>query len=146
MFVDATYKITSNLKEKHMQLLSILIKIDTKPDKAIPCVWALMKQKQTADYIKIFSFLKSKLQYLQPFTFMADYEKALSNAAEIVFPGIQIYHCYFHYSQALIRKAQNMSLTNRVINKDKYPERYRILKRQILLALLPAKYIEPIFA
>ncbi|XP_066585741.1 uncharacterized protein [Prorops nasuta] len=145
IFVDGTFKCVPNLKERNMQLLSIFLKIDTSPDKVFPCVWILMQQKRTEDYIKIFNFLKAKFSNFRPKTFMADYERALSIVAKRVFPEIKINHCFFHYSQALMKKAQVLSLVSKVNNKNKYPERYRILKKLTLLALLPPIYIKPVF-
>ncbi|XP_066585545.1 uncharacterized protein [Prorops nasuta] len=46
-----------------------------------------------------------------------------------------------HPFMALIKKAQNLSLINQTINKKVYPERFIIIKKMILLALLPQNYI-----
>ena len=43
-------------------------------------------------------------------SFSTDFEKAILNAVQIVFPGVKLYGCYFHFSQNLWRNVQTKGL------------------------------------
>lgn len=57
-----------------------------------------MKRKTEAAYRKVFKFLKEI--FLKNVTAITtDYEKAIGDAAEFVYPGIEKKKCYFHFTQ-----------------------------------------------
>ncbi|XP_066603369.1 uncharacterized protein [Prorops nasuta] len=142
IFVDATFQSVPNLKErKKMQLLTILVKLNNGNTKAIPCIWILMTNKTENNYKAIFNFIATKFPLLKPKLSMSDYEVALSNALEKSFETLRATHCYFHYAQALIKKGENLKLVNKNMNKINCPERFIILKKVILSAILPHNYI-----
>ncbi|XP_066595434.1 uncharacterized protein [Prorops nasuta] len=72
---------------------------------------------------------------------MRDYEIGLSNSLKIVYPNIKPTHCFFHFAQALMKKAKSLNIINRTKNKLTYPEYFIVIKNTIALALLPAKQI-----
>ncbi|XP_066602926.1 uncharacterized protein [Prorops nasuta] len=145
MFIDGTFKAIPNLKDKNIQLLTILISINEYPNKAIPCFWILMKNRRTLDYLETFEYLKHDFTTLKPKLIMLDYEQAMSNAIQIAYPSVEITHCFFHFSQALIKKAQKLKIISKTKNKLLYPERFLIIRKLTLLALLPPAYVRGVF-
>ena len=47
---------------------------------------------------------------------MADYETAIGNSMNEVFPAVRITECPFHYGQALLRKLKAVGLQTEYIN------------------------------
>ncbi|XP_066585619.1 uncharacterized protein [Prorops nasuta] len=112
---------------------------------AIPCFWILMKNRRTSDYVEILNFLKYNFTCFKPKLAMFDYERAMTNAMQLVYPEVQISHCFFHYSQTLMKKAQSLSIINKKKHKSFYPERFIVIRKLTLLALLPSSYISDKF-
>ncbi|XP_066596840.1 uncharacterized protein [Prorops nasuta] len=144
MYMDGTFQAVANFKDNNIQLFTILVTMRRYPKQAIPCFWILMKNRRTVDYLEIFSFLKDNFIDLKPKLVMLDFERATANAVQIAYTDVQITHCYFHYSQALIKKAQNLSIINKTKNKSVYPERFIIIRKLTFLALLPSYYIRDV--
>ena len=88
----------------------------------IPLVFCLLKDKSELSYKKCFEMLLqhiSKNGYmLNPKSVVADYEKAIHNAARYVWPDCQILGCRFHLTQAWWRKIQQLGLTSEYKNKN----------------------------
>ena len=84
----------------------------------IPCVYCLTTKKDEQVYIKILRHLLSTGQEqgitLDPRRLTCDFELATINAFRRVFPSIHIAGCFFHYSQSLWRKVQELGLTRYV--------------------------------
>ncbi|CAG5073533.1 Protein of unknown function [Cotesia congregata] len=83
----------------------------------IPCVMILMSNKDEECYTNIFSFIKKKFPTFTPQSYMSDFEIGLHNAIERIFPEIMPRHCYFHYAQALFRKAKKLGLISKKKNQ-----------------------------
>ncbi|XP_066592338.1 uncharacterized protein [Prorops nasuta] len=99
LFVDGTFKCVPQLKDKNMQLITVLLKVDNDSDKALPCIWVLMNNKLQENYIEIFQFVKSTFPNLKPKVAMTDFEIGFRNALKTVFPHIITTHCFFHFAQ-----------------------------------------------
>ena len=71
--------------------------------------FVLMESKSESNYIDIFCQLKTIIScqslYLSPDLIMVDFEKALQNALKQVFSDSKLQGCWFHFTQALRRKA-----------------------------------------
>ncbi|XP_074102704.1 uncharacterized protein LOC141529874 isoform X3 [Cotesia typhae] len=127
--------------------MTVMVQLRTDNDcqKAIPCTWVLMNNKSTDCYLRVFQFLAEHFKNFRPKYSMTDYEIALRNSLKEVFPGIKTKTCYFHYSQALIKNAQDKKLIDKDNSKEERPELFIVLNRLKLLALLPAEFIESVY-
>ena len=63
-----------------------------------PLAYILMTRKTIEAYHSAFNFLKEEIP-LNPSALMSDFEAAIQSSCEIVFPGIQVHGCLFHYCQ-----------------------------------------------
>lgn len=77
-----------------------------------------MTAKSTKLYKKIFSFLRDGL-LLNPALLMSDFEAAARKAALLVWPQLDLAGCYFHFAQALRRKARMFPLLAKQLRKGK---------------------------
>ncbi|XP_034944772.1 uncharacterized protein [Chelonus insularis] len=148
LFIDGTFRCIPQLKEKITQLLTIMVKIEnksTKECKAVPCMWVLMTHKTTECYDKLFKHIQKRFPTFSPSRYMSDYEVAVGNAIEATYPNIQATHCYFHYSQAIMKRARKLKLISSQHNKFTDPDIFIILKQIISLALLEPSQIEITF-
>ncbi|CAD6227404.1 GSCOCG00011996001-RA-CDS [Cotesia congregata] len=143
---DATFNSFPDLHVHKGQFMTIMVQLRTDNDcqKAIPCAWVLMNNKSTC-YLRVFKFLADNFKNFKPKYSMTDYEIALRNSLKEIFPGIQTKTCYFHYSQAVIKNAQEKKLIDKDNCKEERPELFIFLNRLKLLALLPAELIESVY-
>ena len=58
-----------------------------------------MTDKSEVAYFQVFKYSKLKILEKLFVNCMADFELAKCNAIKVVFRGITILHCWFHYSQ-----------------------------------------------
>ena len=76
----------------------------------IPLVFCLLPDKKEATYRSLFKHLIKKCEEMnltfKPKTVTADFEKAIHNAVESVWPTVEVIGCRFHLSQAWWRKIQ----------------------------------------
>ncbi|KAF0764739.1 MULE domain-containing protein, partial [Aphis craccivora] len=79
----------------------------------IPCVYALLQRKNKEIYVELLSKLKSMLFELKLKTISIDFEQLMIQAIELVFVDINIQCCYYHLSQSIWRKVQNIGLTKK---------------------------------
>ncbi|XP_048259957.1 uncharacterized protein LOC125384513 [Haliotis rufescens] len=80
-----------------------------------PLVFALLPDRQTTTYTRLFSRLKTEVQQrfnrpLAPATVQTDFEKAAIRAVNTEFPNADVKGCFFHYCQAIWRKTQDLGL------------------------------------
>ncbi|XP_071083866.1 uncharacterized protein [Haliotis cracherodii] len=80
-----------------------------------PLVYALMPDRRTTTYQRLFAQLKVHIQHLlnQPFnpeTFQVDFEVPAIRALQTEFQGSDIKGCFFHFTQAIWRKTQELGL------------------------------------
>ncbi|XP_046554261.1 uncharacterized protein LOC124263651 [Haliotis rubra] len=81
-----------------------------------PLVFALLPDRQTTTYVRLFRLLKEKVleelnRPLAPAKIQTDFELATIRAIEMEFPNAETKGCFFHFSQALWRKTQDLGLT-----------------------------------
>ena len=81
----------------------------------LPLVYALLSSKSEEEYKAVFDAVNSQagrfcLQDFEPDSIMSDFEFAILNAAEDVFPDIQMSCCFFHLKQSVFRKIQDLGL------------------------------------
>lgn len=65
-----------------------------------------MSRKTEAAYKAVFKFINAKVMPLDnASSFTTDYERAMRNALRKLYPTAALFACYFHYCQALKRRA-----------------------------------------
>ena len=107
---DGTFKVAPAVFE---QLYTIHA---SEHDQVFPCVYALLPDKQEPTYRKLLEIIKTAIEELRPGadgvggTILTDLEKAATNAFRAVFPDKQQSVCFFHFCQAIWRKAQQLGL------------------------------------
>jgi len=106
-FMDGTFKIVPEL---FFQLYTIH---GLHESQIIPCVYALLPNKQEATYTTLFQILKDANDGLNPRTMLMDYEKAALNAANAVFPDAEQQGCLYHLAQCVYRRVQASGLQER---------------------------------
>ena len=73
---------------------------------------------------------------------MCDWELAPRNAFKEIFPNMKIYGCWFHYSQRIWAKAQNLGLAYSFRNSFQTAE---YTKQTMAIPFLSASLIKPTF-
>lgn len=107
--------------------------------KIFPVIFAVMTNKTTKLYRKIFQYIKNKLK-INAVKIVADYEFSLRKAAKQVWCKAKIIGCWFHYVQAIRRKIWGKKSLANVVRKNKFAS--NIMQMFFKLPLLPLKHIE----
>ncbi|KAL7298898.1 hypothetical protein TKK_0008005 [Trichogramma kaykai] len=137
MFADATFKICPNVKGVSQVLTVMCKKLNT----TVPCMWVFMTRKTTKAYIAIWTFVKKKFPSFKPFRVTCDYEKAFMKSVRKAFKA-HVRGCYFHFAQAIVRKAKSKDYRLYKRNNAKEnPKGEQIIKKLLVLPLLPANNI-----
>ena len=84
-------------------------------DHVLKLASGLLSTKTTAAYEEVFQSVGNRIQALTGQMWVVremvtDFETAIMNAAENIFPGIQVNGCYFHFAKALWHKVQQIGL------------------------------------
>ena len=73
--------------------------------KQFPLVYCLLPNKRCETYIRSFEIVKQKAEHLElnlnPDVVLSDFELAISQAAQLVFPRSEFKGCLYHFCQAL---------------------------------------------
>jgi hypothetical protein len=90
--------------------------------RAIPCVFALLPDKEGKTYQHLWKVLKSLVEFEEglPVTVMSDFEKAVLNTMEKTFPTANVRGCNFHHKQAIRRNIQTKGLQVLLNNSTKF--------------------------
>lgn len=75
-----------------------------------PLIYALVTDKKEETYQIIFQLLLSQNPSWKPEKFTTDFETAQMNAIQSVFPEVDIKGCFFHFTQALSKKAKSLHI------------------------------------
>lgn len=113
-FIDGTFKVAPTL---YYPLFTIHALID---HSALPMIYVLLPSKEE-DYVRVFLKLLHLKPTIAPESLLADFEKALLNAAAQVFTTTMMAGCFFHLGQCLWRRIQEEGLAtwHRCIRKTK---------------------------
>lgn len=85
------------------QLLILYMK---KHKKVFPFAYILMSRKTKKAYKSVFKFIDKKIiKMSNVVSFTTDYELAMRNALRELFPNVRRFACYFHFCQAVKRRA-----------------------------------------
>ena len=130
--MDGTFK---SAPEMYRQVYSIHCQV---MGYFMPAIVALLPTKDEVSYMRMFQILQQAAQRygmeLQPNIVNIDFEMAMINTVQQIFPESKIRGCLFHYSQAVWRKVQNLGLTVRY-REDR--EFIRLVRRASALPLVP---------
>jgi hypothetical protein len=128
-------------------------------NKMIPCVYCLTTKQDENVYEKILQHLlritEQKNITLHPTRLTCDYELSTINAFSKTFPSLRIAGCFFHFSQSLWRKVQELGLT-RCVKSSRSPKPNTVITEEkkkatewflcaIGLALVPPYLVEKIW-
>ena len=113
-----------------------------KNGRQFPLVYALLPNKSQATYVRAFELVKQKAHSLhvslEPQIILSDFELAIKQAVELSFPTTDFRGCYYHFSQALMRKFQNIGLQV-AYREDANVNRF--LRRTAALAFVPIRFV-----
>ena len=96
-------------------------------NQVLPCVYALLPNKQQGTYHRLFEILKEHQNALAPQNVMVDFKLAVLNAIGASFPDSSKKGCFFHFSKAIIRKIQSLGLQVRFKDDEDFGHKVRML-------------------
>jgi len=107
-----------------------------------PCIYFLLRKKDTETYHRMFQILKDLLPRLSPIKILVDFEKACMTSARVSFPEADVKGCYFHLCQSLIRKVNSVGLKNAY---ESNINTKLMLKSLCALAFVPGSDVRNVF-
>jgi len=118
----------------------------------IPCIYCLTTKRDEILYKKVFSHIKNLCANINlnfsPSKFTSDFELATINACTSILPNVKISACFFHYSQSIWRKIQDLGLSRlvsssqRELDNDEHKKADHWILGAIGLALIPKTLVE----
>lgn len=114
LMIDATFKVCPN--SIFNQLLIIYVEYFTE---VVPLAFVLMSRKTQASYAHVFNYIHRNIFDMTCASIMTDFESAMRNALRALLPTVPITGCWFHYSQALRRRASSLKDFVQWINCNK---------------------------
>ena len=134
--IDATFKVVPAL------FYQLLVIHGIYRDHVFPCLYILMPNKSEETYDRVFGIVKNIIGRDSPTQVIADLELAMHNAVVRVWPEVEIRGCYFHLTQALWRKVQEVGLATSYSNDENV---CRQIKLMAALAFLPPEDVPEAF-
>lgn len=94
-------------------------------------------------YKHVFKFIEENIVSLICASFTTDYELAMRNALKQMYPHVKRFACYFHFTQAVKKRAyQTTGLVVLIFSNEKAKSVYYRLQ---CLPLLSPEHIKPMF-
>ncbi|XP_022831335.1 uncharacterized protein LOC111359874 [Spodoptera litura] len=84
---------------------------DSENSYIIPLVYVLLMSKKEKTYTTMFRLIKAQIPNWNPKKIVIDFEKAVMNSIQTVLPNTEIKGCYFHFCQALVKRAKQLKVT-----------------------------------
>ena len=135
LFIDATFSVAP---KPFYQCLVVMIFEETLQI-YIPILYILMTNKSQKMYRNALEWVfKLSSRRIKPRTVTCDFELALINAVQSVFPYTKINGCLFHWKQAIRRKLLSLKLTN----EKEIVERCMHVNSMDILTVIPVNEIE----
>jgi len=101
-------------------------------------LYALMTRKTQGLYHAVFDMLKNLVPDFTPVHIMADFEEAPVLAFRQLYGDVSVSGCWFHFSQAVIKRVQKLGLKDAYQSRDDIKDVVRCI---LGLPLLPASDI-----
>ncbi|XP_064100295.1 uncharacterized protein LOC135211117 [Macrobrachium nipponense] len=133
---DGTFKIAPQLFYQ-LYVIHILYK-----GSVLPMVCILLQRKSEGAYSRALIRLLCMDNEIAPSSILCDYEKAFHKSFLSVFRNAEVFGCFFHLSQAVWRKIQDLGLTNLYCTKEEIRQYSKIL---VALAVVPPDDIINVF-
>lgn len=112
-FIDGTFKVVPY--GCFSQLLIIHIgRFDT----VHPFIYILMSRRTQIAYTRVFTYIDKHICSLLCARFTTDYESAMKSALHACFPDSELASCWFHFVQAIRKKASQMPVLFQLIRTD----------------------------
>lgn len=111
---------------------------DNENTNIIPLVYVLLMSKTEKTYTTMLRLIKCQIPNWNPIKILIDFERAVITAVETVLPNTEIKGCYFHFCQALVKRAKKLKLT-------KKRSHLKHLALCLALPLLPINMIDDAF-
>lgn len=108
-----------------------------------PFAFVLMSNKKQKAYEHVLQYIDSNIFKFDAKSFTTDFEKSMRNAILSVFPHTKIKGCWFHFCQAVRRKASKIKQLSRFLQTS--TEAKRIFQKILVLPLLKDVAIEEAF-
>ena len=99
---------------------------------------ALLTRKTQVLYTAVLEKVKELMAGFNPTIIMADFEPSLRNALRETFPQCTIKGCWFHYTQAVIRKIRKLGLTAEMTTNVEFKS---WINSVLVVPLLPSRRI-----
>lgn len=129
-FIDGTFKaLPHHLKFRQLYVISVIYE-----DQCYPFAYIFMQKKTFTSYDTVFANLKLLMPSVVVSKVMSDYESATRKALKKHYPNAKISGCFFHYVQAIVKRAKKMGL-----KRD--PKFNEVVKQVCALALLPNDFV-----
>ncbi|KAL7299220.1 hypothetical protein TKK_0007815 [Trichogramma kaykai] len=116
-FLDGTFKVSPNIFTQVFTVLGVVRRETRDADDEVTRteVYALLSSKEESQYIAVLSaILESATNFniqCKPEVIMTDFEMAIINSCEEIFPDARIACCFFHLGQSLYRKVQELGFS-----------------------------------
>lgn len=135
-FADGTFKTSPKLFYQLYSLHSCVF------SQCVPHVYALLPNKTTDTYRRLFEQLKVLCPNLRPQSIMCDFEVAAMNAFEEAFPTAALHGCLFHMSQNVYKHVQEHGLRNLYSENPEFALKIRMLPA---LSFVPVRAVHNYF-
>lgn len=135
-FIDGTFDAVPLI---YTQLFTIHARVE---GKVIPCVYVLLPNKTQVSYTATLRQLLIIHPNLAPITTLIDFELAIKNALETVFPGVDVSGCFFHFTQNIWRRIQANGLQDRYAQDVGFVTEVRMIAA---LAFVPENDVDRVF-
>lgn len=115
-FLDGTFKTAPSIFAQLFTIMGLRARAGHPEDiVAVPLVYAFLSGKTTELYREVLEAVKAAVDRFNitpcvPTKIMCDFELAILNACEMVFPGVPRSGCYFHLGQIIYRRVQAAGL------------------------------------
>ncbi|CAF0752698.1 unnamed protein product [Brachionus calyciflorus] len=131
--IDGTFDISPTLFRQLFTINAL------KGGRNIPLVYAFLCNKSECTYIRLFSLINDFIDF-NPEHIFCDFEKAILNAIEKMYPSAQIGGCWFHLVSNLYKNVQSKGLVRQYRSRENSQFRlcFKYLK---YLAFLPPKSV-----
>ena len=109
----------------------------------LPAIHCLMTGKSQDLYQAVVDNIFSSIPHFRPLVSMADWEPAARNAMKKALLHLEMYGCWFHFTQRIWAKTQKVGLAQEFRNTQEI-ESY--IKQLMAIPFLPASLINPTFS